>query len=207
MPGQLYFSIKHFWGATTTRQVARLPRGGGRAYPSPPATTWPKFTAANSPPIALTALSAQPKAELRSFTKKFVVPGTLYLATVQTATERSKARKTYFSASLLGYVQLRGVGRWMPASSAAYPTTPYPLRWAWPGTHPTPAPGCWRCSSPSVAARWWARWGGLHSPAELPRPSPSAGARAPRAVRAGWRRWASASRRRRRSEPTMGKNA
>ena len=75
-------------------------------------------------------------------------------------TARSRLR-----GSKLGYVQLRGVGRCMYAGLAAYPTTPYPLRWACPGTHPTPPASrcwpCWRCSSPSVAARWWARWGGL----------------------------------------------
>ena len=32
-----------------------------------------------------------------------------------------------------------------------YPPYP-PASRCWP---------CWRCSSPSVAARWWARWGGL----------------------------------------------
>ena len=39
-----------------------------------------------------------------------------------------------------GYVQLRGVGRWMYVDSAAYRPTPYPLRWACPDTHPTPCP-------------------------------------------------------------------
>ena len=79
-----------------------------------------------------------------------------------------------------GYVQLRGVGRWMYASSAAYPTTPYPLRSAWPGTHPTPALGA------GAAARLvWLHAGGRDGGAAfalapltgLPRPSALGAAR------------------------------
>ena len=84
------------------------------------------------------------------------------------------------SGSALGYVQLRGVGRWMYASSAAYPTTPYPLRSAWPGTHPTPALGA------GAAARLvWLHAGGRDGGAAfalapltgLPRPSALGAAR------------------------------
>ena len=107
-----------------------------------------------------------------------------------------------------GYVQLRGVGRCMYAGWAAYPTTPYPLRWARPGTHPTrPASRCWRCSSPSVArygeacvAHWLAAALAVSRRSRTTRGSTPS----PRWRRTGWRRWASASRRRRSSELAMG---
>ena len=91
----------------------------------------------------------------------------------------------------LGYVQLRGVGRWMYASSAAYPTTLYPLRSAWPGTHPTPALGA------GAAARLvWLHAGGRDGGAAfalapltgLPRPSALGGSHGRLQARggAGW---------------------
>ena len=61
----------------------------------------------------------------------------------------------------------------LPASWAAYPTTPYPLRWAWPGTHPTPcdAGGHSRRrpapdSKPEAEADWLASMGKRFPPAE-----------------------------------------
>ena len=74
----------------------------------------------------------------------------------------------------LGFIHLRGVGRCVHADRAAYPTTPYPLRWAWPGTHPTRTGGMGRLVRlPRRGERQK-----LHSLTVLPRPSPSAGARA-----------------------------
>ena len=70
---------------------------------------------------------------------------------------------------------MRGVGRCLPADRVAYPTTPYPLRWAWPGTHPTPAAGCWRYGSCGASAQTW-RGAKVAFAHPTPRSSPLAGA-------------------------------